>query len=63
MIFYLLLLIGIVKPQDDNLYAFFTPDGKVYEYAYREEIMEAIRTGIFKYNEDLHNNLNTETND
>ena len=58
MIFYFLLLVGIVKPQDDNLYAFFTPDGKVFEYAYREEIMEAIRTGEFKYNEDLHLNNN-----
>jgi hypothetical protein len=58
MIFYFLLLVGIVKPQDDNMYAYFTPDGKVYEYAYREEIMEAIRTGEFKYNEDLHLNNN-----
>jgi hypothetical protein len=58
MIFYFLLLVGIVKPQDDNLYAFFTPDGKVFEYAYREEIEEAIRTGEFKYNEDLHLNNN-----
>ena len=58
MIFYLLLLVGIVKPQDDNLYAYFTPDGKVYEYAYREEIMEAVLTGEFKYNEDLHFNNN-----
>jgi hypothetical protein len=56
MMFYFLLLVGIVKPQEDNLYAFFTPDGKVFEYAYKEEIIEAIRTGEFKYNEDLHNN-------
>jgi len=54
MMFYLLLLVGIVRPQDPGLYAFFTPDGKVFEYAYREEIMDAIRTGEFKYNEDLH---------
>jgi hypothetical protein len=54
MMFYFLLLVGIVKPQEDNLYAFFTPDGKVFEYAYREEIEMAIRTGEFKYNEDLH---------
>lgn len=54
MIFYFLLLVGIVKPQDDNMYAYFTPDGKVFEYAYKEEIMEAVRTGEFKYNEDLH---------
>jgi hypothetical protein len=52
--FYLLILIGLVKPQEDNLYAFFTPDGKVFEYAYREEIENAIYTGEFKYNEDLH---------
>jgi hypothetical protein len=58
MIFYFLLLVGIVRPQDQGLYAFFTPDGKVFEYAYREEIMEAICTGEFKYNEDLHFNNN-----
>jgi hypothetical protein len=52
--FYLLILIGLVKPQEDDLYAFFTPDGKVFEYAYREEIENAIYTGEFKYNEDLH---------
>lgn len=52
--FYLLILIGLVKPQGDNLYAYFTPDGKVFEYAYKEEIIQAIRTGEFKYNEDLH---------
>jgi hypothetical protein len=55
MIFYFLILVGIVRPQDDNLYAFFTPDGKVYEYAYREEIMQAVKSGEFCYNEDLHN--------
>ena len=52
--FYLLILIGLVKPQGDNLYAFFTPDGQVFEYAYREEIEQAIYTGEFRYNEDLH---------
>ena len=52
--FYLLILIGLVKPQGDDLYAFFTPDGKVFEYAYREEIENAIYTGEFRYNEDLH---------
>jgi hypothetical protein len=52
--FYLLILIGLVKPQNDDLYAFFTPDGQVFEYAYREEIEQAIKTGEFRYNEDLH---------
>ncbi len=56
MMFYFLILVGIVKPQGDELYAFFTPDGKVYEYCYKEEIIEAIKTGEFCYNEDLHLN-------
>lgn len=47
--FYLLILIGLVKPQESNLYAFFTPDGKVFEYATKEEIKCAISTGEFKY--------------
>lgn len=47
--FYLLLIIGLVKPQGDDLFAFFTPDGKVFEYATKEEIKCAISTGEFKY--------------
>ena len=56
MMFYFLILIGIVKPQGDNLFAYFTNDGKVYEYCYKEEILQAIKTGEFCYNEDLHFN-------
>lgn len=56
--FYLLLIVGFVKPQEDDMFAFFTPDGKVFEYCYREEIEQAICTGEFKYNEDLHFNNN-----
>jgi hypothetical protein len=56
MMFYFLILIGIVKPQGDNLFAYFTTDGKVYEYCYKEEILQAIKTGEFCYNEDLHFN-------
>ena len=47
--FYLLILIGLVKPQESNLYAYFTPDNKVFEYATREEIECAIQTGEFNY--------------
>ena len=54
--FYLLIIIGIVKPQGDNLFAYFTTDGKVYEYCYKEEILQAIKSGEFCYNEDLHFN-------
>ena len=56
MMFYFLMLIGIVKPQGEEFYAYYTPDGKVYEFCYKEEIMQAIKTGIFCYNEDLHFN-------
>ena len=48
MMFYLLLLIGIVKPQDTGLYAYFVED-KVFEYATREEIECAIQTNEFNY--------------
>lgn len=47
--FYLLLIIGLVKPQEDNLYAYFTTDGKVFEYATKEEIKCAIETNNFHY--------------
>jgi len=34
-------------------YALFFPDGKVIDYAYKEEILEYIESGTFEYNEDL----------
>ena len=49
MMFYLLILIGIVKPQDKGLYAYFTTDNKVFEYATKEEIECAIQTNEFNY--------------
>ena len=36
-----------------NQYALFFPDGKVVDYAYKEEILEYIDSGTFEYNEDL----------
>jgi len=58
MMFYLLLLIGIVKPQDMGLYAYFVDD-KVFEYATKEEIECAIQTNEFYY----FNNPNLESYD
>jgi len=37
-------------------YALFFEDGKVVDYAYKEEILEYIETGTFEYNEDLELN-------
>jgi hypothetical protein len=57
VIFIWLLLTGQVKYQqtmdDRKQYALFFEDGKVVDYATKEEICEYIETGTFEYNEDL----------
>lgn len=57
LIFAWLVLTGQVKYQqthnDRKQYALFFEDGKVVDYAYKEEICEYIETGTFEYNEDL----------
>lgn len=40
-------------PQDRQTYTIFTKDKKVIEYAYKEEVIEYLKTGTFEYNEDL----------
>ena len=40
-------------PQDRQTYTLITKDKKVYEYVYKEEILEYYKTGTFEYNEDL----------
>ena len=57
LIFAWYLITGTVVYQQDmdgrNQYALFFKDGKVIDYAYKEEILEYIETGTFEYNEDL----------
>lgn len=57
LIFTWYLLTGTVVYQQEmdgrNQYALFFEDGKVIDYAYKEEILEYIETGTFEYNEDL----------
>jgi hypothetical protein len=57
LIFTWYLITGTVVYQQDmdgrNQYALFFKDGKVIDYAYKEEILEYIETGTFEYNEDL----------
>ena len=56
LLFVLYLIAGIVKPQDSNdgrkTYRLITKNA-VYEHAYKEEILEYMKTGTFEYNEDL----------
>ena len=57
LIFLWYLITGTVVYQQEmdgrNQYALFFPDGKVVDYAYKEEILEYIDSGDFEYNEDL----------
>lgn len=57
IVFYFMMLKGSIIPQGDNdgrkMYALKCSDGKVVDYAYKEEIINYIKTKQFKYNEDL----------
>ena len=56
LLFNIFLHIGIIIPQSENdgrqTYTLRTED-KVIEHAYKEEIINYIKTGVFVYNEDL----------
>lgn len=51
-----MLLTHVVVPQEKHdgkqLYYINCKDDKVIEYAYKEEVLEYIKTGSFEYNED-----------
>lgn len=56
LLFVLYLMAGIIKPQgkhDGRQVYMLTTKNAVYEHAYKEEIMEYIKTRTFEYNEDL----------
>lgn len=52
-----MLLTHIVTPQEEHegrqMYNICFKDGTTIEYAYKEEVLEYIKTGTFKYNEDF----------
>jgi len=52
----LLFYVGFAQEQGENdgrtTYR-FVYKGQVYDHAYKEEIENAIRTGVFNYNEDF----------
>ena len=41
------------KCDDKMTYTILSKDGSVIEYAYKEEVLEYIKTGTFEYNEDI----------
>lgn len=41
------------KHEDKMTYTIVSKDGSVIEYAYKEEVLEYIKTGTFEYNEDI----------
>jgi hypothetical protein len=52
-----MLLTHVVIPQEKNddkmTYTIIFKDGTAIEYAYKEEVLEYIKTGTFEYNEDI----------
>lgn len=53
---FILTLTGFIKYQDvheDRIVYTFLFNNKVYEHAYKEEIVNAIKTGEFVYDETL----------
>jgi len=57
LVFVWWLLNGTITPagNDDNhkLYTVWFKDGKVADYAYKGEVMNYIKTGVFEYNDFL----------
>lgn len=57
ILFYFYILIGRVIPMHEqyegkDMYVLKFKDRTVVEHCYKEEILEYIETGTFKYNED-----------
>jgi hypothetical protein len=57
ILFYYLLFTGVIIPNDTNdgrqMYIFKQTEEIVFEYAYKEEIINCLNTGVFEYDEDL----------
>lgn len=62
IIFYYMLFIGDIKNIDINedrtTYTLITKENCVYEYAYKEEIINYIKTGDFIYDDTLEPSVN-----
>jgi hypothetical protein len=57
LVFVWWLLNGTITPagthEDHKLYTVWFKDGKVADYAYKGEVMNYIKTGVFEYNDFL----------
>jgi hypothetical protein len=65
IMFVWLVLTGQVKYQQKGedgrkQYALFFEDGKVIDYAYKQEIYEYIQTGTFEYDDTLDDKVTKE---
>lgn len=62
IIFRLYILLGIVRPQDDvdgrTIYTIHTKSTHI-EYAYKEEVLQYLKTGVFVYDETIDDPVDT----
>ena len=62
IIFRLYILLGIVRPQDDvdgrTIYTIHTKSTHI-EYAYKAEVLQYLKTGVFVYDETIDDPLDT----
>jgi hypothetical protein len=60
LIFRLYIVLGIVQPQDDvdgrTIYTIHTKSTHI-EYAYKEEVLRYLETGVFTYDETLDDSV------
>jgi len=62
IIFRLYILLGIVRPQDDvdgrTIYTIHTKSTHI-EYAYKAEVLQYLKTGVFVYDETIDDPVDT----
>ena len=62
IIFRLYILLGIVRPQDDvdgrTIYTLHTKSTHI-EYAYKAEVLQYLKTGVFVYDETIDDPVDT----
>lgn len=62
IIFRLYMLLGIVRPQDDvdgrTIYTIHTKSTHI-EYAYKAEVLQYLKTGVFVYDETIDDPVDT----
>ena len=57
-----MMFLGYITPMNDSpegvdMYLLNLPNGTVIEYAYKAEILEYIKTGVFEYDDTLEESV------